>query len=138
MSLYDKIMHIYPDLKSIDFLTVISLVADDNGARIDKWTHPELPMPTEAQLAAAPDTAYVPIPDEVPMWAVRTILQNDGLFEQVETLVKTSNDNALKNIWEYGNYAVRSSSAINNLALALGLTQDQLNQMFIAAAALTV
>lgn len=75
----------------------------------------------------------VPVPQQVPMWAVRTVLQNDGLFDQAQALVEATSDNALKNIWEYGNYALRSSQAINSLALALALTDEQVDQMFIAA-----
>lgn len=49
-----------------------------------------------------------------------------------------STDNALKNIWEYGNFADRNSAAINSLAVALGLTSEQVDQMFIDANNLTV
>ena len=73
-----------------------------------------------------------------PMWAVRTILQKQGLFLQAEALIKASNDDALKNIWEYGNFADRKSDAMNSLAAALGLTKDQVDQMFIDANNLTV
>lgn len=85
---------------------------------------------------------YVPppptIPQQVPMWAVRTVLQNDGLFDHAQALIDSSTDNALKNVWEYGNFADRNSSAINSLAAALGLTSDQVDQMFIDANNLTV
>lgn len=51
---------------------------------------------------------YVPsppvIPQQVPMWAVRTVLQNDGLFDEAQSLIDTSSDNALKNSWEYANF----------------------------------
>ena len=85
---------------------------------------------------------YVPpppaIPQQVPMWAVRTVLQNDGLFDQAQALIEASTDNALKNVWEYGNFADRNSNAINSLGAALGLTSEQIDQMFIDANNLTV
>lgn len=85
---------------------------------------------------------YVPpppaIPQQVPMWAVRTVLQNDGLFDQADALVKASTDNALKNVWEYGNFADRNSNAIATLSAALGLTSEQVDQMFIDANGLIV
>ena len=85
---------------------------------------------------------YVPpppaIPQQVPMWAVRTVLQNDGLFDQAQALIEASTDNALKNVWEYGNFADRNSSAIASLSAALGLTSEQVDQMFIDANNLTV
>lgn len=79
-----------------------------------------------------------PVPTAVPMWAVRTILQNDGLFDTAQALVEASTDNALKNVWEYGNDALRSSPAINALGAALGLTQAQIDQMFRDAGGMTV
>ena len=78
------------------------------------------------------------VPLAVPMWAVRTVLQNDGLFDQAQALVEASTDNALKNVWEYGNFADRNSNAINSLATALGLTSEQVDQMFTDANNLTV
>jgi hypothetical protein len=53
MTLYDKIMALYPDLTTQDFLTVITLQNDSNGRGdyIAKWDHPTLPRPTEEQLA---------------------------------------------------------------------------------------
>lgn len=78
------------------------------------------------------------VPAEVPMWSVRTVLQNDGLFDQAQALVEASTDNALKNVWEYGNVALRNSPSIIGLATQLGLTSEQLDQMFIEANNLTV
>jgi len=50
MTLYDKIIAIYPDLTDRDFLTVIRLQNDGNGDYIAAWNHPTLPRPTEEQL----------------------------------------------------------------------------------------
>lgn len=78
------------------------------------------------------------VPQQVPMWAVRTVLQNDSLFDQAQALVNASTDNALKNVWEYGNFADRNSNAIISLATALGLTSEQVDQMFIDANGIVV
>jgi len=53
MTLYDKIIAIYPQLQIQDFLTVITLQNDSDGKGdyIAKWEHPTLPRPTEEQLA---------------------------------------------------------------------------------------
>jgi hypothetical protein len=53
MTLYDKIMALYPSLMQEDFLTVITLQNDSDGRGdyIAKWEHPTLPRPTEEQLA---------------------------------------------------------------------------------------
>lgn len=50
MTLYDKIMSLYPSLTPDDFLTVIRLQNDGDGDYIAKWEHPDLPRPTDQQL----------------------------------------------------------------------------------------
>ena len=52
MTLYEKIISIYPDLQPQDFLTVIRLQNDSDGRGdyIASWEHPTLPKPTDAQL----------------------------------------------------------------------------------------
>ena len=52
MTLYDKIMALYPDLQNADFLTVIRLQNDSDGRGdyIAKWEHPTLARPTQEQL----------------------------------------------------------------------------------------
>lgn len=54
MTLYEKIMALYPSLQPQDFLTVITLQNDSNGAGdyIKAWNHPTLPRPTDEQLGA--------------------------------------------------------------------------------------
>ena len=52
MTLYDKIMAIYPELKPQDFLDTIRLQNDSDGKGdyIKFWNHPTLPRPTQAEL----------------------------------------------------------------------------------------
>jgi hypothetical protein len=112
----------------------ISFIADAEGSYQDEY---------RAWLEAGNVTEpYVPpppaIPQQVPMWAVRTVLQNDGLFDQAQALINETSDNALKNVWEYGNFADRNSRAISVLAIELGLTEAQVDQMFTDANNLTV
>ena len=53
MTLYEKIMVLYPELQQQDFSDTIRLQndSDDRGDYIVKWEHPTLPFPTEEQLA---------------------------------------------------------------------------------------
>ena len=53
MTLYDKIIALYPELQPQDFMTVIALQNDSDGRGdyIAKWEHPTLPRPTDEQLA---------------------------------------------------------------------------------------
>ena len=52
MTLYDKIMALYPSLTQQDFLTVITLQNDSDGKGdyIAKWEHPTLAKPTDDEL----------------------------------------------------------------------------------------
>ena len=54
MTLYDKIIKLYPELTDTDFYTVITLQNDSDGKGdyIAKWEH-TLPRPTDEQLGAA-------------------------------------------------------------------------------------
>ena len=54
ITLYDKIMAIYPDLTTQDFLGVIRLQNDSDGRGdyIAAWNHPTHPRPTQEQLDA--------------------------------------------------------------------------------------
>lgn len=55
MTLYDKIMDIYPELVEQDFDLLrgtILLQNDGNGDYIAAWNHPTLPKPTDEQLAS--------------------------------------------------------------------------------------
>jgi hypothetical protein len=53
MTLYDKIMALYPALTQQDFLTVIRLQNDSDGCGdyIAAWNHPTLARPTDEELA---------------------------------------------------------------------------------------
>ena len=53
MSLYEKIMAIYPQLEQQDFLTTITLQNDSDGRGdyIKSWEHPTLAQPTDEELA---------------------------------------------------------------------------------------
>lgn len=55
MTLYEKIMQIYPQLTPDDFSPFIGTIliqndSDGNGDYIAKWEHPEYPRPTDEQL----------------------------------------------------------------------------------------
>jgi hypothetical protein len=54
MTLYEKIIALYPELTDADFLSTIRLQNDSDGKGdyIAKWDHPTLPRPTDEQLGA--------------------------------------------------------------------------------------
>jgi hypothetical protein len=53
MTLYEKIMALYPSLTTQDFLTTIRLQNDSDGRGdyIASWEHPTLAKPTDEELA---------------------------------------------------------------------------------------
>lgn len=56
MTLYDKIIVIYPDLTYLDFGPFGTIWlrddSDGNGEYIEKWEHPDYSQPTKNQLDA--------------------------------------------------------------------------------------
>lgn len=53
MTLYEKIIKLYPELKDFDFASGIIILQNDldgKGDYIAKWDHPTLAKPTEDQL----------------------------------------------------------------------------------------
>jgi len=58
MTLYDKILSIYPELTAEDFSSWAGTIwlrndSDGRGDYIAAWDHPTLARPTDAQLEAA-------------------------------------------------------------------------------------
>ena len=53
MTLYERIIALYPSLTQQDFLTVIQLQNDSDGKGdyIASWNHPTLAKPTDEELA---------------------------------------------------------------------------------------
>lgn len=51
MSLVEKIISLYPELTINDFMGLIQIKDDGNGAYIYAWNHPTLPRPTDEELA---------------------------------------------------------------------------------------
>jgi hypothetical protein len=54
MTLYEKIMQLYPDLTLTDFGPTGTIVlqndSDGRGDYIAKWEHPDYPRPTDEEL----------------------------------------------------------------------------------------
>jgi len=55
MTLYEKIIEIYPELSNYDFAAGVITLQNDSDGRGDyiaKWEHPTLARPTQEQLDA--------------------------------------------------------------------------------------
>lgn len=76
-------------------------------------------------------------PEEVQLWRLRTILKVQGLFTSVQTAIANIPDPTLKLAaeegFEYGNVVSRISPITQIIQQGLSLTDDQVDQIFIAA-----
>jgi len=109
-------------------------------------------LPYENQLLAAwqealaeeqareAEAALPGIPNSVTMRQGRLALLNAGLLDSVEASLSSIEDPILRKAaqieWEYALYIDRNSAWVNNLATALNLTIEQLDQLFIHASTL--
>lgn len=82
------------------------------------------------------DLPKPPVPDEIPLWAFRAILRINNLKENVETIIDSlpepTRSLAIEQ-YEYGNYIVRSHPLVVSLGEQLGLTSDDIDNLFINA-----
>jgi hypothetical protein len=80
------------------------------------------------------------VPAEIPLWAFRSSLLLNGLEGQVMTLINSLQEpqKSVATIqWEYGNFIVRNHPIIISLSSALGLTSNQVDDIFITGSLLT-
>ena len=83
-------------------------------------------------------TAPVPVvvvPKSVTMRQARLAMLNAGLLEIVNEAIVTAGSAALIE-WEYAKEVERSSGLVPQMATALGLTESQIDALFIQAATL--
>lgn len=81
-------------------------------------------------------TVYVDIPQEVQLWRVRVILKLGGLESAIETALNSLSEPTKTGalyIWNYGTTVERSSQTVQLLQNVLGLTDAQVDDIFIQA-----
>jgi hypothetical protein len=99
---------------------------------------------TAEEIAAIPQPAPPPVPREVTNFQARALLMNmpgsaagRSLFQDVDDTLR-----ALGGVewqaWEYTTIFPRHSALIAAIAAQLSLTEEQIDQMFLAAAAISV
>ena len=79
------------------------------------------------------------VPESVTMRQARLALLNAGLLSSVNTAIASMpgvQGEAARIEWDYSNEVVRSQPLTLSLAAALGLTPEQMDQLFITAATL--
>lgn len=91
----------------------------------------------DGQDFAEPPPAAASVPEVVTPFQARAALRAAGLLSQAEALVATGDD-ITKDAWEYATEFRRSSPLLTGLAAQLGMSEQQLDQLFIEAADITV
>jgi hypothetical protein len=89
---------------------------------------------TEAQVDFVPNADGVLIPQAVTMRQARLALLNAGLLDDVNTLLADDQE-ALIN-WEFASHVYRSDKLVGQLQGALGMTDEQIDGLFLAASKL--
>lgn len=77
----------------------------------------------------------IPTPQTVTILQIRLALLAAGLLDQLEAFVATQ-DRAVQLGWEYALEFQRGDQTLVAMAAAFGLTPDQIDELFRAAAAL--
>lgn len=117
--------------------TVYALINDD-GVSTSSCTedNPEFQAWLAEGNTPLPSDPPAPvIPASVTPRQVRLLLLQQGLLSQVEALIASS-DEATKITWAYASEFKRNDPLLEALATQLGLTSQQVDQFFIAAAAI--
>lgn len=137
MNLYEKIVWLYPELRNFNFGDgVIDLRNDsDRGDYIAAWDHPTLAMPTEQQLAAAPEVLPVEIPESITKAQGMAVLIQAGMWADVLADYEAIADPTEKALAEVALFHTndwrRDSPFLNEAATKRGITPPQLDDFFI-------
>jgi hypothetical protein len=86
------------------------------------------PVPPDASPRPAP------VPTSVTNFQARAALIGAALFDQVDAAVRTSGDPIAVQAWDYANTITRHGTLVNAIGTGLGLTSEQLDDLFRQAA----
>ena len=80
--------------------------------------------------------AKAAVPTKITPVQARLMMNHQGLREQVETLINQADNQDIKDYWEYSLAIERNHPILNDMATQLGLTDEQLDNLFIEGAKL--
>jgi hypothetical protein len=106
-----------------------------DGAWVQGWSIIDL---TPAEIAERDKAA---VPPSVSLWQFRTVLRLNGNFERVQyALARLQSPESIlaAELFEYGNSIYRSSTLATELIKILGVTDEQVDALFIQAAQIKV
>jgi len=91
-----------------------------------------LPVEPTANLSVNITRAELP---SLSAWQVRKVLNATGLRPSVEAQIELADQNT-KDAWRYANEFKRDDALLNDMASLIGISQDELDQLFITGAKL--
>ena len=100
---------------------------DENEVADPSWVE------VEEDIIGIPDINFVPteiIPQSISMRQARLVLLQRGLLDDIEFAVKSA-DRATQIEWEYAQEVSRNHPLILQMWAALGLSVDDINQLFL-------
>lgn len=80
------------------------------------------------------------VPDEIPLWAFRSILKINGVSDQIPELINLlpEPDKTISlEQWERANFINRNHPVIQSIGSALGMTSEEIDNIFISGYNLT-
>lgn len=76
------------------------------------------------------------VPSEVPLWALRTVLKNQNLFQPILDAINNLPEpprTAALDYLEYGNFVERNSNTVLMIQQITSMTESDVDELFIAA-----
>jgi len=116
-------LHTFPDTVTVE--PVAAMVSAEDFAEYIDTTPPAVISP--------------PVPAEVANWRARAVLELAGLLPSVEAALGAmtgSEGIVARAAWQAGAPFVRNGPTVASIATALSLTSEQVDAMFVQAAAL--
>jgi hypothetical protein len=115
----------------------VTVTADDGTERI--WPLATFEADPAACVAQTGNGINAPVPATIKASQARVALHRAGLLASVTALVDNpATDAEIKIFWEYEVDLDRDSPALNAMAGALGLTQEQLDDLFRTASLVAI
>ena len=78
------------------------------------------------------------VPEKVTRFQAKAVLQTMGLLTTAQSLVDNSEDPLVKLVWQEALHFERNSPVLNSLAQAMGLSEEQIDDLFIEAEQITM
>jgi hypothetical protein len=78
------------------------------------------------------------VPEKVTRFQAKAVLYNMGLLTTAQSLVDSSENPLVKLVWQEALHFERNSPTLNLLAQDLGLSEEQIDDLFIEAEQITV